>query len=106
MNLEERVIVEMKPYLVDVPVRVNIWIRPECQKKQFEILKQARPSILFIQSDLFTRIRGRFDMIITNPPYIPTAVVDTLEAELFHEPRIALDGGGDGIALSPAKAST
>ena len=41
----------MKPYLVDVPVRVNIWIRPECQKKQFEILKQARPSILFIQSD-------------------------------------------------------
>lgn len=41
----------MKPCLVDVPVRVNIWIRPECQKKQFEILKQARPSILFIQSD-------------------------------------------------------
>lgn len=41
----------MKPYLVDVPVRINIWIRPECQKKQFEVLKQARPSILFIQSD-------------------------------------------------------
>ena len=41
----------MKPFLVDVPVRVNIWIRPECQKKQFEVLKEARPSILFIQSD-------------------------------------------------------
>lgn len=41
----------MKPYLVDVPVKVNIWIRPECQKRQFEIIKQARPSILFIQSD-------------------------------------------------------
>ncbi len=41
----------MKPYLVDVPVRVNIWIRPECQKKQFEVLKQARPSILFLVSD-------------------------------------------------------
>lgn len=41
----------MKPYLVDVPVKVKIWIRPECQRKQFEVLKQARPSILFIQSD-------------------------------------------------------
>lgn len=30
----------MKPYLVDVPVRVNIWIRPECQRKQFEIIKK------------------------------------------------------------------
>ena len=40
-----------KPYLVDVPVRVNIWIRPEAQKKQFEILKEARPSIMFLISD-------------------------------------------------------
>lgn len=41
----------MKPYLVDVPVRVNIWIRPECQQKQFEVLKKARPSIMFLISD-------------------------------------------------------
>jgi len=41
----------MKPYLVDVPVRINIWIRPECQRRQFEVLKQARPSIIFLQSD-------------------------------------------------------
>ncbi len=41
----------MKPYLVDVPVRVNIWIRPECQRAQFEVLKKARPSIMFLQSD-------------------------------------------------------
>lgn len=41
----------MKPYLVDVPVRVNVWIRPECQRKQFEVLKQARPSIMFLVSD-------------------------------------------------------
>lgn len=40
-----------KPYLVDVPVRINIWIREECQKKQFEILRQARPSTLFLISD-------------------------------------------------------
>ena len=41
----------MKPWLVDVPVRVNVWIRPACQKAQFEILKQARPSVMFLISD-------------------------------------------------------
>lgn len=41
----------MKPYLVDVPVKTNIWIRPECQKRQFDVIKKARPSILFIVSD-------------------------------------------------------
>lgn len=41
----------LKPYLVDVPVRINIWIRPECQRQQFEVLKKARPSIIFLQSD-------------------------------------------------------
>ena len=41
----------MKSYLVDVPVKINIWIRPECQKRQFEVIKKARPSIIFLQSD-------------------------------------------------------
>ncbi len=41
----------MKPFLVDVPVKINIWIRKDCLKMQFEQIKKARPSILFIQSD-------------------------------------------------------
>ncbi len=41
----------MKPFLVDVPVRITIWIRSECQKKQLDVLRKARPSVLFIQSD-------------------------------------------------------
>ena len=41
----------LKPFLVDVPVRVNIWIRPECQRAQFEVLRQARPSTMFLISD-------------------------------------------------------
>ncbi len=54
--------------------------------------------ILFIQSDLFSRIRGRFDVIITNPPYIPSAEIDTLQTEVRdYEPRLALDGGEDGL---------
>ncbi|MBQ8837645.1 MAG: peptide chain release factor N(5)-glutamine methyltransferase [Clostridia bacterium] len=39
----------------------------------------------------------RFDCIVSNPPYIRTNVVDTLETELSYEPRIALDGGEDGM---------
>ncbi|WP_195268818.1 hypothetical protein [Eubacterium sp. 1001713B170207_170306_E7] len=41
----------MKSFLVDVPVRINIWIRPECQRRQFEVIKKAKPSILFLVSD-------------------------------------------------------
>lgn len=38
-------------FLVDVPVRINVWIRPNSQRKQFEVIKKARPSILFLVSD-------------------------------------------------------
>lgn len=54
--------------------------------------------ILFIQSDLFSRIRGRFDIIVSNPPYIPSADIEGLQKEVKdYEPRLALDGGKDGL---------
>ena len=54
--------------------------------------------IVFVQSDLFTRLRGRFDIIVSNPPYIPTKEIDELQREVqHHEPRLALDGGADGL---------
>ncbi|USQ97104.1 peptide chain release factor N(5)-glutamine methyltransferase [Caulobacter sp. RL271] len=41
---------------------------------------------------------ANFDLVVSNPPYIPTAVIDTLEPEVRdHEPRLALDGGADGL---------
>ena len=41
---------------------------------------------------------GEFDVIVSNPPYIPTADIDTLDASVReHEPRLALDGGADGL---------
>ena len=56
--------------------------------------------ILFVQSDLFTRLRGRFDLIISNPPYIPSADIETLQTEVKdYEPRLALDGGADGLDI-------
>lgn len=54
--------------------------------------------ILFVQSDLFTRLRGRFDVIVSNPPYIPSAEISRLQREVRdYEPKLALDGGADGL---------
>lgn len=50
--------------------------------------------------DLFAPVRGEtFDLIASNPPYIATAVIDGLQTEVKREPRMALDGGGDGMAF-------
>ena len=48
--------------------------------------------ITFIQSDLFEKVEGKFDFILTNPPYIPSKMVDELLKDGRNEPRLALDG--------------
>lgn len=54
--------------------------------------------INFVQSDLFSRVHGRFNLIVCNPPYIKSAEIATLQSEVRDfEPRIALDGGEDGL---------
>ncbi len=53
---------------------------------------------VFVQGDLFEGTEGVFDMIISNPPYIPSGVIETLAPEVRdHEPRQALDGTEDGL---------
>lgn len=50
------------------------------------------------QSDLFEQVSERYDIIVSNPPYIPPDVISALMPEVReHEPRIALDGGSDGL---------
>jgi protein-(glutamine-N5) methyltransferase, release factor-specific len=52
----------------------------------------------FIESDLFTNVKGRYDIIVSNPPYIRSAVVADLMPEVReHEPLLALDGKADGL---------
>ena len=51
----------------------------------------------FVCSDLFADIEGRFDIIVSNPPYIARHEFLTLQEEVLREPRAALDGGVDGL---------
>ena len=53
----------------------------------------------FVRCDLLTATRGGVDLIVSNPPYIPSADMAGLQAEIKREPRIALDGGADGLAI-------
>lgn len=54
--------------------------------------------VTFISGDLFTNIAERYDMIVSNPPYIPTDELVSLEEEVrCHDPITALDGRADGL---------
>ncbi|MDR2110007.1 MAG: peptide chain release factor N(5)-glutamine methyltransferase [Spirochaetaceae bacterium] len=55
--------------------------------------------IAFIKSDLFENIQGTFDCVTANPPYVPAKTIDTLAREVRREPRLALDGGEDGLDI-------
>lgn len=52
----------------------------------------------FLQSDLFSEVSGQYEMIVSNPPYIRTSVIEELQKEVKeHDPIIALDGKEDGL---------
>lgn len=52
----------------------------------------------WLRSDWDAAIAGRFDVMVSNPPYIPSADIPALMPEVaLHEPRLALDGGADGL---------
>lgn len=55
---------------------------------------------VLVHSDLFEDIRGSFDLIVSNPPYIPTGQIPSLMPEVReHEPHMALDGSADGLSF-------
>lgn len=71
---------------------------PEALRVARENAKRQNTPVTFIESDLFEKIDARFDLIVSNPPYIPTAAIDGLMEEVrLHDPFMALDGREDGL---------
>ncbi|MEG1584391.1 MAG: HemK/PrmC family methyltransferase, partial [Anaerovorax sp.] len=71
--------------------------------KQNAMKNRVQNSMKFLQSDMFSQLKTghfgqKFDVIVSNPPYIPTRHIPILQREVKeHEPLLALDGGEDGL---------
>ena len=66
--------------------------------KKNAISNNVENQITFISSDMFTNLNEeKFDIIVSNPPYIKTNVIKNLDIQVQNEPYIALDGGKDGL---------
>ena len=52
---------------------------------------------VWIESNLFEKVNSQFNIIVSNPPYIKTKVIEKLDRKVKNEPYIALDGGADGL---------
>lgn len=72
----------------------------DISKKALEIAKKndKNKKVTFKQSDMFESLEDeKFDIIASNPPYIKTKVIESLEKDVQQEPKLALDGGEDGL---------
>lgn len=83
-------------------------LRPDCVVDACDISSQALgiarrnavqngANIHFLQGDFFAPVTGRYDLIVCNPPYIPTREMASLQPQVKREPFLALDGGQDGL---------
>ena len=60
--------------------------------------KQLGAKVTFAQSDMFRNVKGTFNLIVCNPPYVETATISALDDSVKNfEPHVALDGGVDGL---------
>ena len=82
-------------------IRIAKMTAVDISEKALEIARknaiQNNVEIEILQSDLFEKVMGKFDLIVSNPPYIETETIKALPLEVKNEPIIALDGGKDGL---------
>lgn len=90
--------ISIAKYIPKADVYVSDISRPALKIAQKNALKNEVKNIHFILSDKFKCINEKkFDMIVSNPPYIETDIINGLPEEVKHEPHLALDGGKDGL---------
>ena len=66
--------------------------------KKNAISNNVEEQMTFVNSDIFTNLsEEKFDIIVSNPPYIRTDIIEKLDVQVKNEPYIALDGGYDGL---------
>ena len=63
--------------------------------KEYELENRVN----LLESDIYQNISGTYDLILTNPPYVPASEIAHFPAEYQHEPAAAFDGGADGLDL-------
>lgn len=81
-------------------VGCGVDISPEALQVARRNGARLMPEAVFIESDLFEKVTGTYQLIVSNPPYIVRDVIPTLDAEVReHEPVLALDGGTDGLVF-------
>ena len=89
--------ISLKKYIQNSEV-YGIDISMEALKVAQINAKNNNVDVKFKCSDMFADIKNKdFDVIVSNPPYIKTQVINTLDKEVKNEPIIALDGGDDGL---------
>jgi release factor glutamine methyltransferase len=70
------------------------------RRRHAALLAPRHNRLWLVHGDGFSALQGSVDLIVSNPPYIPTGTLSTLMPEVSqHEPRIALDGGADGLSF-------
>ena len=89
--------ISLKKYIDDITVYVS-----DISEKALEIAKKNaiknEVEVQYILSDMFSKMDNlKFDLIVSNPPYVKTDVIKLLSKEVQNEPIIALDGGNDGL---------
>ncbi len=89
----------------------SIWFATDISQEALEVAKENAHSlgvdsrITFLNGDLFQSLfdkevsLGKFDLIVSNPPYIPHDELEKLQPEVKQEPKLALDGGPDGLEI-------
>lgn len=77
---------------------VGVDISPQALEVAKENARRLDVKAEFVESDLFSKVQGKYHMITANPPYIASKVIEGLMPEVRdHEPHLALDGKEDGL---------